>query len=390
MLVNATVQMLWITYSTVTDDAAGFYGVGPTAIGFFSMVFMIAFLPLSIPGSWLIDRHGLRLAVGLGSVLAAAGGIARGLSGTSYAAALASTVVIAAAQPLLMNSWTTLAGKWFAHEQRALAVSLVTLASLVGTAVGGVLTPALMGSMPLDRIQLVLGACAGVSALLFVALARDTPRGHTHLGEAEAKALVTTGIRHALSVRPFLVFLVCAFVGIGIFNGVSTWIEQIVGPRGFTRTDAGNLVALLIGGGVVGALALGALSDRSGRRVPWVVLGLGVAVPFLLGFTLASSMWELSVCAFFVGAFLTGATPVGMQYASEVAAPTPEGTSNGLIQLAGQASFVIVLLMAVTRTESGAFTISLLALTAALAGCALLMSRQPEPDPALHVPGDLD
>ena len=27
----------------------------------------------------------------------------------------------------------------------------------------------------------------------------------------------------------------------GIFNGITTWIENIIRPRGFTPTDAGTL-----------------------------------------------------------------------------------------------------------------------------------------------------
>jgi fucose permease len=37
------------------------------AVGFFAMSFMIAFIPLSIPASWLIDRYGYVLTVGAAS-----------------------------------------------------------------------------------------------------------------------------------------------------------------------------------------------------------------------------------------------------------------------------------------------------------------------------------
>ena len=39
-----------------------------------------------------------------------------------------------------------------------------------------------------------------------------------------------------------------------------------------------------------------------------------------------------------------------MQYAAEIANPTPEGTSTGLIQLCGQVSVVPVYIMAALRT----------------------------------------
>jgi len=49
-----------------------------------------------------------------------------------------------------------------------------------------------------------------------------------------------------------------------------------------------------------------------------------------------------------------------MQYAAEVTQPTPEGTSNGLIQLFGQASVVFVYVMEALQTPEGSFTPALL------------------------------
>ncbi|HKI55499.1 MAG TPA: hypothetical protein VJ987_15345, partial [Anaerolineales bacterium] len=69
MLINLTIQMLWITYAPITGLAAEFYGVTDLQIGFLAMTFMIAFIPLSLPVSWVIDTYGFRVAVGIGAVL---------------------------------------------------------------------------------------------------------------------------------------------------------------------------------------------------------------------------------------------------------------------------------------------------------------------------------
>jgi hypothetical protein len=55
MLINLTIQMLWIAYAPTTGPAARFYGVTDLQIGLLTMSFMIAFIPLSIPVSWAID-----------------------------------------------------------------------------------------------------------------------------------------------------------------------------------------------------------------------------------------------------------------------------------------------------------------------------------------------
>jgi hypothetical protein len=68
-----------------------------------------------------------------------------------------------------------------------------------------------------------------------------------------------------------------------------------------------------------------------------------------------------------------------MQYAAEVTRPTPEGTSNGLIQLFGQASVVFVYIMEAMRTADGSFTPALLLAVGLLVVCALLITQMKDP-----------
>ncbi len=70
-----------------------------------------------------------------------------------------------------------------------------------------------------------------------------------------------------------------------------------------------------------------------------------------------------------------------MQYSAEITNPTPEGTSNGLIQLAGQAAVVFVYIMEAMRTEQGAFTPSLLLGLGLLILCAGLVTQMKDPQP---------
>jgi sugar phosphate permease len=379
MAVNLTIQVLWISYAPVTSAARDYYGVSEVAIGALAMSFMVAYLPLSLPASSAIAHRGLRAAAGFGALLAGVAGIARGLAGPHYVPVLTATLGAAVAQPFLLNAWTTMSSHWFPRSQRATAVSLVTLANLVGAGVGLALTPQLEKSMSVGRLQLWYGVAALAAGIVFVLVARDRPRVPVDEMAADTDTVELVGVRHALRVRPFLVFLTVAFVGMGVFNGISTWVEEIVRPRGFSSADAGNLGALLLVGGVVGAVTLSALSDRAQRRVPFLTLALAVSAPALLWLAMTRSHVGLFVSAFVLGFFLTSAMPIGMQYSAEITVPTPEGTTNGLIQLAGQASVLFVLLMELTRTPSGSFTPSLGALAALLLLGALAVRRLPEP-----------
>lgn len=356
MFINLTIQMLWITYAPITGPAASFYGVTDLQIGLFAMIFMIAFIPLSIPVSWIIDTYGFRPAVSIGAVLMGIFGLLRGFAATNYAFVLWSTIGIAIAQPFLLNAWTTVPAKWFGIEERATAVGIVTLGNLIGTALGLVLTPILIETISIPTVQLIYGGIAAFSSVLFVLLARETPPTPPGPEGSEVRALMLDGLKHAIKVRPFWFGLVVSFIGLGIFNGVTTWIEAMIRPRGFSPTDAGTLGALMIVGGVIGAVVIPALSDKQHKRQRYLYVAFIGAIPGMIGLTFATTSWLLFTSAFGMGFFLVSAMPIAMQYAAEITHPTPEGTSNGLMQLTGQGAVVFVFIMEALKTSEGSFT----------------------------------
>ena len=375
MFINLTIQMLWITYSPITGEAAAFYGVNDKMIGLLAMTFMIAFIPLSIPVSWAIDTYGFRLTVSIGAVLMGVFGILRGLTGANYTMVLISTIGIAIAQPFLLNAWTKVPAQWFSIEERATAVGLVTLSNLVGTALGMVLTPILTATMSIPSLQLLYGGLAAFSAVLFLIFAREKPATPPCPDGMEVRALMLDGLKHALKVKSFWLYLFVSFIGLGLFNGVTTWVEPIIRPRGFTSTEAGTLGALMLVGGVLGAVIIPPFSDRLRKRKIFLLFGFLLAIPGLIGLTFATQLWLLYISAFAMGFFIVSASPIGMQYAAEITYPTPEGTSNGLIQLFGQASVVFVYIMEAMRMSDGSFTPALL-LSIGLIGVSLILISQ--------------
>ncbi len=361
MFVNLMVQLLWISYSPVTGAAAQFYHVTDLKIGFLAMTFMIVFIPLSIPVSWAIDTYGFRKSVGFGALLMGIFAVTRGLAGTNYTWVVICTIGIGIGQPFLMNSWTTLPARWFEKEFRATAVGLVTLSGLIGIALGMVITPMLVASTGnLATVQLIYGAIAALSAVLFIIFARDNPPTPPCAEGSEVRALVLDGLKSAVKNKMFWLLVFIQFLGMAIFNGLTTWIEPIVRGRNFGSSEAGDLGALMLVGGIVGAIVLPALSDRQHKRKRFLFIGVLLAIPFLIGVTFARSLPILLLSSFGLGFFLISASPIAMQFATEITYPTPEGTSNGLLQLFGQASVVFVYLMDAMKTKDGSFTPSLL------------------------------
>jgi len=103
ILVN---QLAWITFAPVTGAAASYYGVSDLSIGLLSLSFMLVFIFMSIPASWVIDTYGFQFGVGIGAVLTGIFGMLRGMGGHNYTLVLISQIGIAVGQPFILNALT--------------------------------------------------------------------------------------------------------------------------------------------------------------------------------------------------------------------------------------------------------------------------------------------
>jgi MFS family permease len=196
----------------------------------------------------------------------------------------------------------------------------------------------------------------------------------------EVRSLMLEGLKNALKNRMFWFYLIVFFIGMGIFNGVITLVDMIMSPRGFSSAVNGTVIALMLVGGLIGALVIPPFSDKYHKRKVFILFGVLAAIPGMIGVTFATSEWLLYVSSFAMGFFLTSINPVGMQYVAEITWPTPEGTSNGLIQLFGQASVVFVYLMQVMKDGRGTLTPAMLLGVGLLVVGALLLTQLKDPD----------
>jgi len=377
MLAVAFNQLLWITFAPITGSAASFYGVSDLSIGLLSMSFMIAYLFISIPASWVIDTYGFRAAVGIGAALTGIFGLMRGLLATDYSLVLLAQIGIAVGQPFILNAVTKVAARWFPLGERATASGLGSLAMYLGILGGMLLTPFVTLRVGIESMLLIYGAGAVVAGVVFLAVARERPPTPPGPAGEEARALMFDGLKQALRKRDVLLLMLVFFIGLGVFNSVTTWIEDIVRPRQFSITQAGLAGGLMIVGGIVGALVLPALSDRYRRRVPFILLALALALPGLAGITFARGALLLHASSFLLGFALLSAGPIGFQYGAEIARPTPEGTSNGLLLLMGQVSGILFIfgMDAFKSPATGSMTTSLLVLLGLMVIALLIATR---------------
>ena len=377
VFIAAMVQVLWITFAPITGAAAKFYKTSDLMIGLLSMSFMVVYIPVFLPSAWAIDTWGFKTSVGIGAVISAVFALTRGIFASNFTIVFISQIGIAAGQPFVIGAITKIAARWFPPGERATASGLGTLALYVGPLAAMLLSPYLFLRIGMGRMLLAYGIATVIAAAFFLAVAREHPP--TPAGPDE-RVLMFDGLKSMLRRRDFLILLAMFFVGLGAFNGVSTWIEDIVRPRGFTISQAGLLGGLMLVGGIVGAVVIPLISDRSQRRKPFLIMALAGLVPGLLGMAYATNYGLLLASGFVFGFFLLSAGPIGFQYAAEITYPAPEGTSNGLLLVMGQISgIVFIFAMNAGRSPlSGAMTPSLVGLAVLSVASAILAAFLPE------------
>jgi MFS family permease len=360
MLVTAFNQALWITFAPITSDAVTFYATSELTIGLLSIVFMVVYILLVLPAAWLIDSWGMRGAVSLGAALTAVFGVTRGLFADNLAMVFVSQIGIAVGQPLILGAITKLAARWFRSDERATATGLGTLAIYLGVLASLIVTPLLLNAYGMKTMLLVTGIASVVASAFFIATVREKPPTPAGLAEHEVRSLMFDGLKSMMKQKDFLLLLFIFFVGLGMFNGVTTWIEQITGPRGFSTAQAGVAGGVMLIGGIVGAVAIPLVSDSRRRRKPFILLALAGLLPGLAGLTFAASYWLLLASSFVFGFFLLSAGPIGFQYGAELTLPAPEGTSNSMLVVMGQFSGILFIIgMDALKAPSGSMTVSL-------------------------------
>jgi len=359
MLLNLAIQVQWLTHAPVARAAEVFYSgqFDPGSlinIDFLAMIYMIVYLVVCIPASYVIDTWGIRRGIGFGAVLAGAAGFLKGLFASNFMVVLLCQVVLAIAQPFVLNAITALSVRWFPLEERGLAAGLSSLSQYLGIILVMLITPILVVTSPdlpdygagMDRALMIYGIFTLAAAAAALVLIREKPSGA--VSGLEERYSFTRGLKHIFRQRDMIIMIGLFFIGLGIFNAVSSMVDSIAESIG-VRDSNGYIGALMLVGGVVGALILPALSDKFRKRKLFLVICIVGMVPGIGGLAFADGLTATTegayiialISSFILGFFVMSAGPIGFQYSAEVSRPAPEATSQGLLLLAGQITGIL-------------------------------------------------
>ncbi len=354
MLVNIAVQIQWLTHASVARPAEIFYAGQFKASSFFNidflaMVYMLVFLIMSFPASYIIDTYGIKTGVGIGTFLLGVFSLAKAIFASSFIGVVIAQTGLAIAQPFILNAVTALTVRWFPINERAIAAGFSALSQYVGIVIAMLVTPLLVGSDPAQpgygsgfgHMLWIYAIVSLIASVLFFIFIREKPRDIPFY-EGE-RVSFKGGLKLIMTNRDMKIIILLFLIGLGIFNAISSMTDSIAENLG-VKDSNGFIGGLMLIGGIVGALIIPTLSDYFKKRRIFLIICLAGMIPGVLGITFANSISHQPdhiytialISASILGFFVMSAGPIGFQYAAEVSYPAPESASQGILLWVGQ------------------------------------------------------
>jgi MFS family permease len=359
MMITVAIEIQWLTHAAVARPAEVFYQgqFNPDSflnVDFLAMVYMLAFLIMSFPASYVIDTYGIRTGLAVGAIMLALFSLGKAIFADSFTGVVIAQTGLAVAQPFILNGVTAVTARWFPLYERGMAAGLLALAQYIGIIVAMLVTPLLVGSDPsqadygtgFEKMLWIYGIIAFVAAICSLLFMKN--REASEGDDTEERYAFGKGLRHILRNRDMRITIFLFFIGLGIFNAISSMTDSIAERVGVEDSD-GLIGGVMLIGGIIGAVVIPTLSDRYKRRKPFLVLCISGMLPAVAVLAFAGNMandpesiYRISLAASFtLGFFVMSAGPLGFQYAAEVSYPAPESTSQGILLWVGQLTGMI-------------------------------------------------
>ncbi len=362
-LLAACTQLLWLTFAAVDTRSAAAMHVDVGTVGDLAAIFPFIYVVLALPtGRWLDMRFGQ--ALGAGALLTGGGAVVRLVSPSSFGWQLAGQLVIAAGQPLVLNSITKVAARYFPPSQRATAISIGTAALFVGILAAVLMAGPLFAS---GGLPLLVGvqALPAVLATVLVLFALRTPPTFPD------DPSVSVSLRWLAGDRFMWILAVLVFIGMGTYNAVATWLQPILAHFGEGEA-AGNLVAVMTFAGILGAAVLPTAVSGRDRRRELLLAALAVSAITFIALALNQNVIWLGAWLFADGFVLLASLPVVLDWSDVHAGPERQGAAVGFLMMAGNLGGLLLVLVVQSLIGNAYLSLAALAVVA-LAGLPVVL-----------------
>ncbi|XP_019727019.1 choline/ethanolamine transporter FLVCR1 [Hippocampus comes] len=356
----------WIQYGILANVFTQFYRVDNNKVDWLSIVYMVAYVPLIFPATWLLDRRGLRLTALLGAGLNCAGAWLKcaSVGRDLYAVTMVAQVVCSVAQVFILGLPSRVASVWFGPGEVSTACATAVLGNQLGVAIGFLLPPVLVPNTSEDveltahNISVMFYGTAAVSTALFI-LTIIVMKDRPPLPPSQAQAVLPEGppedysyrqsIINLMKNKAFVLLLISYGITTGCFYSVSTILNQMIMTcYENEELNAGRIGLTLVVAGMVGSILCGLWLDHTKTYKMTTLLVNCLTLVSMVIFTFTLNLNNIYVVFFtggLLGFFMTGYLPVGFEFAVEITYPESEGTSSGLLNTSAQIFGIIFTLI---------------------------------------------
>jgi FLVCR family feline leukemia virus subgroup C receptor-related protein len=358
VLCSASNAFQWTQLVIITSILEKYYSVSQNKVYWSSMIFMVTYIPLIFPATWLLDKKGLRLGIILGAVGTCAGSWIKVAStgADGFNITFIGQTVVAVSQIFVLGIPAQLAATWFPAHQVSSATAIGVFGNQMGVALGFVLPALVVQDQDKEEnyhfigddlylMFLVVAIFTSVLALLVLIFFKNeppTPSSRAQQNKQENKESYVASIKSLLRNPGYNLLLLTYGMNVGVFYAISTLLNTTITDHfdyeGVTE-DAGWIGLVIVLSGMAGSMISGIILDKTHQ---FKLTTLVVYICSLLGMVLYTFtfrfgyIWVVYLTASVLGFFMTGYLPLGFEFAAEITYPESEATSSGLLNASAQ------------------------------------------------------
>ncbi|MBA1145556.1 MFS transporter [Ectothiorhodospiraceae bacterium WFHF3C12] len=323
----------------VADELMRAFQTSGAALGLMVAMYFYIYTLMQVPAGVLADTLGPRTSTSLGALLAGGGSILFGLAPT-FEFAAAGRFLMGLGTSTIFVGLLKINTTWFRDRSQGAANGLAMLLGNLGSVLAASPFAAMLAVMTWRTAFTAAGVLSVILGALTWLFVRDRPEQVGYRLEEDLPPSETPPVhwtRNLLAVvrtPPVWAGLGAQF-GIGgtFFTFAGLWgVPLMQQGYGLGRTHAALYPTFAVIGLAVGALFFGWLSDRVGRRKPFIVGGALMTCLLWTYFILGpwSPGWSGLTLCFLIG-FLGAATSVAYTAAKETVMPHQAGMAMAMV-----------------------------------------------------------
>ena len=332
-------QMMVLNFSALVTTVQSKYGVSDFLAGLLTLMNPIAFLVFGFLAGTSLDHYGYKKIVSYAALLMTVSAFARSVD-FGYGVLLIAHTLTAISAVFILSAIGKLVSDWFPASHVGAATGAVMALMLLGAGIGMGATPLFIELMGWSETLITYAILSTVVTGLFLVVAKE--KQHIVL-EDDVSGIeeVKTLFANKNLVRVFLL----SFLIMGAADAFTAWFEKIMNGNGFSPTAAGTIIGILLSFSVIGAACIPAISDKLGRRRPFLVMSALFGMCFIYPLLSTSNFAFAAILAGSSGLLQLPSYILLVALSAELAGQARAGLANSMVMLASSLGGLIIAIM---------------------------------------------